>query len=369
MMINNLILNQAQMFLNIKINGIILIHFISIKNRMQIIIIKNEEILKNEILNVLPLKDYKTIQKIGGDFVVVDSTFFNIINGDKFASFPGKIKPIVFADSAIQLGKPWEICTCKQSNKQFNKQRLCISYYINLYFKISALRLVYITGWFNINEIIQTDKVMTFQFIKLTSNMQNTQFQNQNISPLLFYKLSQNLNKLIITTYSYTFPSVTLDFTNDPFLITKVFQVLNNIKLWHLIYVQSEGDELSVNIKFFENRYILVSFQAICKNLLLIILISQVGIYIFFNCNQDFQQENCHITCGECDGPTYQDCVSCSIESKRIYFQEYKYCIQLQNTIDYNDQCLGYPDFGFQLISGKEQYNGCMYGQFELNGL
>ncbi|CAD8185159.1 unnamed protein product [Paramecium octaurelia] len=364
------------------------------ENRFQILLIKNEEILKNDILNVLPLKDQRTILKIGGDLVVVDSKLLNIANGDKFASFPGKIKAIDlsgsvvdFVDSAIYLGEPWEKCTCVANpiSSLINQD------YVNLITSIYTSRFqncdqFTFTGWFKINEIIQTHNVLTYQFIKLTSNVQNNLFQNQNISPLqLFYQLSKNLNTIIITTYSYTYPSITLDFTKDPFLITKEFQILNNMQLWHLLYVKLEREEFSVNLKFFENRQIyeyktsivVKQFHQIYFKLFLGNLQKSTNNYLniisrnlyFFNCNKDFQQQNCHISCGECDGPTYQDCISCSIESKRIYFPEYKQCICPQDTVDHDDQCLGYPDFGFQLISGEEQNDECLYGQFELNGL
>ncbi|CAD8185157.1 unnamed protein product [Paramecium octaurelia] len=363
-------------------------------NRFQIILIKNEEVIKNEILDVLPFQDEIIIQQVGGDLVVLDSKLVNIANGDKFATFPGRVIPIQgdstiknFVQAAISLVKSRKACKC-ESNPISN---LMDSDYFSLYQSIYSSKFqncnqFLFTGWFKIKEIIQTDSEMTFQFIKLTSNMQNDQLQNENLSPLqLFYKLSQNLNTIIITTYSYTFPSVKLDFTNDPFLITKEFQILNNMQLWHLLYVKLEREEFSVNLKFFENRQIyeyktsiiVKQFHQIYFKLFLGNLQKSTNNYLniisrnlyFFNCNKDFQQQNCHISCGECDGPTYQDCISCSIESKRIYFPEYKQCICPQDTVDHDDQCLGYPDFGFQLISGEEQNDGCLYGQFELNGL
>ncbi|CAK92601.1 unnamed protein product (macronuclear) [Paramecium tetraurelia] len=240
-------------------------------------------------------------------------------------------------------------------------------------------------GWFKIKEIIQSDQEMTFQFIKLTSNMQNNQLQNQNLSPLqLFYKLQQNLNKIIITTYSYTIPSVSLDFTNDPFLIITEFQISNNIQLWHLLYVKMIEDTLDISINFFENRQayeyktqiIVKQFHQIYFKLFLGNLQESTTNYLnimgrniyFFNCNQNFQIQNCHLSCGECDGPTNQDCLSCSLESKRVYFPQFKQCLCPYNTIDYNDECLSYSELGFQVISNEEQNEGCLYGQFELNG-
>ncbi|CAD8205203.1 unnamed protein product [Paramecium octaurelia] len=363
-------------------------------NRSQLIIIKNEEVLKNDIVNVLPFKDERIIQQIGGDLVVVNSKIVNIGIGDKFAIFPGKIVPISYNDTimdfvscAIELIKFDKACIC-QNNPTSNLQNqdyvyLNTSIYTS---KLKNCNYFTFTGWFKINEIIQNDKEMTFQFIKLTSNMQNRQFQNQNISPLqLYYKLTQDENKIIITTYSYTYPSVTLDFTNDPFLIRKEFQILNNIQLWHLLYLTLDESKLDFNIKFFENReiyeyktqIIVKHFHQIYFKLFLGNLQKSTTNYLnimsrnlhFFNCDQNFQQQNCHKSCDECDGPTNQNCLSCSIESQRIYFREYQQCLCPFNTIDYNDECLSYAYFGFQLNSNAEQDDGCKYGQFELNGI
>ncbi|CAD8188935.1 unnamed protein product [Paramecium octaurelia] len=362
-------------------------------NRFQIILIKNEEVIKNEILDVLPFQDEIIIQQVGGDLVVLDSKLVNIANGDKFATFPGRVIPIQgdstiknFVQAAISLVKSRKACKC-ESNPISN---LMDSDYFSLYQSIYSSKFqncnqFLFTGWFKIKEIIQTDSEMTFQFIKLTSNMQNDQLQNENLSPLqLFYKLSQNLNTIIITTYSYTFPSVKLDFTNDPFLITKEFQILNKISLWHLLYVKLVEDTLDISINFFENRQayeyktqiIVKQFHQIYFKLFLGNLLESTTNYLnimgrnlyFFNCNQNFQIQNCHLSCGECDGPTNQDCLSCTLESKRVYFPQYKQCLCPYDTIDYDDECLGYQDFGFQVISNEEQNEGCLYGQFELNG-
>ncbi|CAD8100237.1 unnamed protein product [Paramecium primaurelia] len=362
-------------------------------NRFQIIIIKNEQILKNEILNVIPFKDQIIIQKIGDDLVIVDSKIVNISIGDKFATFPGKIMPIMnnnnifdFASAAIKLVKQRKQCRCQRNSinnlidSDYNY--LNTSIYTSQFQNCDSLIF---SGWFKINEIIQIDKEMTFQFIKLTSNMQNNQLQNQNISPLqLFYKLSQDLNEIIITSYSYTFPSVTLDFTNDPFLITQKFKITNNIQLWHLLYVKLVEDIWDLNIKFYEKQQvyeyktqiIVKQFHQIFYKLYLGNLQQSTSNYLnimgrnlyFFNCNQNFQQKNCHQSCGECDGPTYQDCLSCSIESQRIYLPEYKQCVCPYYTIDEDNKCMSYLDFDFKLISNVEYNEGCNYGQFELNG-
>ena len=60
----------------------------------------------------------------------------------------------------------------------------------------------------------------------------------------MFYKISSNNYKVIITTYSYKFPSVTLDFANNAntFMITKEFEILHKITLWHYLLVKLVDD-------------------------------------------------------------------------------------------------------------------------------
>ncbi|CAD8082129.1 unnamed protein product [Paramecium sonneborni] len=233
--------------------------------KFQIIFIKNEQIIQDKILNILPFEDINLLQKIGGDLIVEDSKIINIRKGDKFASFPGKIMPTYndnniknFALAAITLSRSRKACKCQSNpvktlmDSDFYELKTLI--YTS---KFSNCNSFIFSGWFKINEIIKIDQEMTFQFIKLSSNMQNNQLQNQNLSPLqLFYKLSQDINKVVITTYSYTFPSVTQDFTNDPFLIIKEFNINNNISLWHLLYVRLIEDNLNIILKFYEKQQV-----------------------------------------------------------------------------------------------------------------
>ncbi|CAD8215088.1 unnamed protein product [Paramecium octaurelia] len=98
------------------------------------------------------------------------------------------------------------------------------------------------------------------------------------------------------------------------------------------------------------------------KSNYLLILIRNL---FLLNCNQVFSEQNCHYSCQECDGPTNEDCLSCSKELKRIYLPEHKVCICPYNTID--DQiCIGYKEAGLELIDEPFLNNECQYGYFEL---
>ncbi|CAK56679.1 unnamed protein product (macronuclear) [Paramecium tetraurelia] len=239
--------------------------FFPYTNQFQIIIIKNEEVIMDEFLQIVPFSNVILIQKIGGSFIVENSRLINIEKGRKFASFPGRILPVScnnklkdFAAYAIQFISRSKLCRC-QENPQNNLDdydflELNTQIYISKYNNCNSFLF---SGWFKIKDIIQSDVTMTYQFIKLSSNYQNGQLQNQNLSPFqLFYKFEENSKKLIITTYSYQFPSVNLDFTNNPFLITREVDINHNIQLWHLIYVKLEEDDFQVNIKFFDMRKI-----------------------------------------------------------------------------------------------------------------
>ncbi|CAD8096297.1 unnamed protein product [Paramecium primaurelia] len=364
------------------------------ENQFQIIIIKNQQIIKDEILNVVPFSNVKLLQKIGGSLLVEQSRLRNIERGMKFASFPGKIIPINndndvkdFANYAIEFIGSNIICICESNNQNNNIGdhdflELDLIIYNSQYPNCNSFLL---SGWFKIKDIIQSDIKMTYQFIKVSSNLQSSQLSNENLSPFqLFYYIQENSKKLIITSYSYQFPSVSLDFINNPFLITREFNINHNIQLWHLIYVKLIENDFYINIKFYDKKQVyeysiqlmVYQFHQIYYKLILGNYQQSTNNYIniigrnlyLFNCDTNFLQQNCHYSCQECDGPTNEDCLSCSLDSKRIYLPEYKQCICPYFTIEDYD-CKSYSDLNLQLISHIEQNLECKYGQFEIDGL
>ncbi|CAD8187960.1 unnamed protein product [Paramecium octaurelia] len=352
--------------------------FFPYSNQFQIIIIKNEDVIMDQFLQVVPFSNVILIQKIGGSFIVENSRLINIEKGRKFASFPGKILPISCSNNLKDFAA-YAIQFARQSDYDFLELKTQI--YTSKYNNCNSFLF---SAWFKIKEIIQSDMTMSYQFIKLSSNYQNSQLQNQNLSPFqLFYKIEKDSKQLIITTYSYQFPSVTLDFTSNPFLITRVVDINHNIQLWHLIYVKLKEDDFQVNIKFFDMRkiyeyemqMIVKQFHQIYYKLILgnslqsnynYLNIMGRNLYLF-NCETVFSQQNCHYSCGECDGPTEKDCLTCSEDSLRIYFPDYKQCICPYITIDDID-CKNYTNFHLQPISITEQNIECKNGQFEFDG-
>ncbi|CAK86542.1 unnamed protein product (macronuclear) [Paramecium tetraurelia] len=237
-----------------------------------------------------------------------------------------------------------------------------------------------LSGWLKITDIIQNSDVFTYQLIALTSNFQN-QLANKNLSPFtLSYKISQIKNQIIVTTYSYTFPSATISFSDDPFLITKELDLTNTLLLWQKLQVQLLDDQLIINVKFYEghdiyeyniqqqvNQFKCTQFKLQYGNILqstanyFKIIVRNMG---FNNCNAIDTLQICHYSCEECDGPTSNNCLSCSIESQRIYLPDFKACVCPFDTID-EKKCKSYTDLKFKVSDKRKVMPKCNYGYFE----
>ncbi|CAD8115237.1 unnamed protein product [Paramecium sonneborni] len=371
------------------------------QSMFKLIVIKRQELQFSTIKKMkYPFNDENLILSFGGSFIVRNSKIQDIKRGEIFSYFPGTIilqdfsiqsLPFDFdyLNIANQEYKQFEQCVCQSNeklligDKDFKVQDQDL--YISDNKNCDSFILV---GWIKIKEIINPSEILViYQLIKILAHLQNPIFQNQNLSPFqLFYHITPLLNEIEITTYSYSFPDVAIDFSDNPFLIKKKFLMKNKIILWHHLKVELLNNKLNVVIKFYEGQEIFyydVQFEVHqfhnslfkiqfgnCLQTQINYLNIQMKNIEFFNCYEEFRTQNCHYSCFECNGPTNQDCLSCSFESSRIYIPEYQVCVCPYNTIDNQNQCQTYKDSNLRVIENEKldiNYN-CKYGYFEIDG-
>ncbi|CAD8082452.1 unnamed protein product [Paramecium primaurelia] len=239
-----------------------------------------------------------------------------------------------------------------------------------------------LSGWIKIKEINSYQDEFYYQLFKLSGNFLNSQLTQDNLSAFqLLYKISTLGNQIIIKSYSYTFPTVNIDFSNNLFLMTEKFDINCDIQLWHYIYIEKTQTSISISITFYQgfdqeqfnlnlqvNHFNMVQFKLLYGNILKSksdYLIIQIIGFKFFNC-PDINQPNinCHPTCKECDGPTKEDCLSCFETSNRRYLPDFKECICIYGTIDSNNECINYQNLNLNLVQEQELQKECQYGFF-----
>ncbi|CAD8117743.1 unnamed protein product [Paramecium sonneborni] len=363
--------------------------------KFEIIIIQEDRIRIHEIKQMKqPFKDTNILLKFGGDFVVTNTSqsIPSVKTQTKFSYFPGYIMiqklskqllqfDVDFVDIARNNYEIYGKCYCIMDEKfqiddsELNK--LDKQIYIS---KNTNCDSFIFQGWFKIIDVISSDDEFTYKFITLSANYENS-LSNKNLQPFqMSYFISSNENKILMTTYSYTFPAISIDFKDDPFIQQKEFVITNSITVWHIIFVELQETLLNCSIKFYEagniyeynvqfdvNQFHIIQLKLQYGNLLQSttnFINMEVKNLILQNCHQNFQQQNCHFSCQECDGPTMYNCLSCFEESQRIYIPEQKVCVCPYNSID-EITCQIYLDLSFQLILGEKQNVVCQLGYFE----
>ncbi|CAD8169558.1 unnamed protein product [Paramecium octaurelia] len=339
-----------------------------------------------------PFYDEELNLIFGGDLIVNENQQLHNSQNVKLSYFPGQVLIVQeyelyqdeYCDFIISYIQDNEVdeCRCQQSqNTNINNQ--VISQQEEFLFisqQTNCLEFLF-SGWIKFEHIQIFDEVVYFKFLKLSENVMVSSIINDNISPFtLTYKLSSTGNSIIITTYSYTFPSINIDFSNDPFLIRQSFDILSDLKLWHYLNVRKFENSIQISINFFQQekyefyqevkQFNLVQYKLQYGDLLQThsyYLKVQIFDFKFFNCPEKIELENeCHETCKECDGPTKSDCLSCVESSNRRYYPEFKECLCEYGTIDIGDQCSTYEDLNLTLVIPEEvPILNCKYGQFE----
>ncbi|CAK81358.1 unnamed protein product (macronuclear) [Paramecium tetraurelia] len=367
-----------------------------LQKRFEILIISQQQIVIHGIDEIkYPFFGDDLQFSFGNGLIVAKSRIESIQKHQKFSYFPGiimiqkfqildELTIIDWFDDVKSLFVKYENCRCypneivdiqdmniksSQKGQLISENQNCDSFFLQ--------------GWVKIQEIIKEDNQFIYPFIKLSANYESSTLSSDNLSPLqIQYQISDTQNKIIVKTYSYTFPIVSIDFTNNPFLIEKSFDIVHSINLWHKIEVELISNQIDIEIKFYEQQMIheyrlqleVHQFQQYQMKLLygntqslnsnhLYILLRN---FYFSNCDQPFSDDNCHHSCQECDGPTNEDCLSCSEESNRIYLSEHKVCVCPYNNVD-DYICIGYKEAELEFIDETISNNECQYGYFELD--
>ncbi|CAD8075937.1 unnamed protein product [Paramecium primaurelia] len=370
--------------------------FVTIPSQKQVTIYYYEQvtqIFSKQLQIEFSFEGIKSNLIIGGDLKVSQNSPFFRPENNQLSYFPGNIEYLFdcyFYEPDYFLG-------ILQSNK--NTQCLCQKSAILkigdvIIQKLDQLQFVsqqincqqfLFSSWIKIKEIYSQQDEFVYQLFKLSGNFQNPYMIQDNLCAFqLFYKFSSQGNQIIFKTYSYTFPSLNIDFSNNSFLKTEIFDIDCDIQLWHYILVQKFDTSISISITFYQNydqmklnknlevkQYNMVQFKLLYGNILQsksnYLEISIIDLK-FINCpDNDQPQINCHPTCKECDGPTKEDCLSCFELSNRIYLPDFKECICEYGTIDQNDQCIHFLNLNFILIQEIPLKKECLYGYFELN--
>ncbi|CAD8183302.1 unnamed protein product [Paramecium octaurelia] len=366
-------------------------------SKLEIIMVKGDQFVLHKLLDVNIIKTENLILTVGSGLIVQNSNIQSIHVGSKFSYFPGQMKllrvnqsVVVMLDSQI-LGKAVYVLffdtisvqQCQENNQYLLQDQdltwLDAQTFLSQNINTNSFTLF---GWYQIKEIQKIDDKFTYQFLKISPNFENEQISNPYLSPFqLFYQISSNNdNKILITTYSYQFPSITSDLSNN--LISKEFDILHKLTFWHNLLITLVDDQIFISIKFYDSydiqeysvsykvkQFHNVQFQLKYGNLeesSLNYLHIQTNNQQFYNCQIEIEQQHCHYTCKYCDGPTKTDCLMCSEESSRIYLSEYKSCICPHNYYDDKEKqnCKSYADLELK-INQIQIENGCKFGYFE----
>ncbi|CAD8197546.1 unnamed protein product [Paramecium pentaurelia] len=149
---------------------------------------------------------------------------------------------------------------------------------------------------------------------------------------------------------------------------------INNIKLWHFLYVSLSYNLLQITIRFYEGLdQILYETQFIINQFYEVYIKLQFGNILQSSTNylsgilKNMKFSNsasegdifngCNHSCKQCEGPTNQDCLSCSEESKRIYIPQFKVCFCPFDYIDDLER------------KSMENYNLLLDPEFEYNSI
>ncbi|CAD8169287.1 unnamed protein product [Paramecium pentaurelia] len=358
-----------------------------LQERFELIFIYKEKIIRENLKIKQPFKDQSLKLIFGGGMIVQQSMIETIVSGTKFAYFPGKMIKVEYEFGEISVDEdqeqlarmafePYSLCICNMTS-ELRLEDNSMKYLDNLVYISENINCnsFELSGWLKIADIIQSSDEFIYPFLILSSNFQNS-LSKITLSPFtLSYKISPIRNQIIVTTYSYTFPSVISD---DQQLIQKEFDILNSITLWQKVKITLIADQLIINIKFYENydyyeystneqvnQFKCTQFKLLYGNInqsrtnYLNILFRNI---LFNNCETDNTIQSCHHSCQECDGPSQNNCLSC--RGLRIYLPEFKACVCPFNTID-QENCVSYIDSELELSSLKKKMPKCKYGYFE----
>ncbi|CAD8085432.1 unnamed protein product [Paramecium primaurelia] len=372
-----------------------------LRKRFELLVIQYPEIKLYHIQEdfYFPYKDYKLVLTFGGGLQILQSNTNQILKEiSKLSYFPGKFYLYPLSSGTMSIlrnaaataisGIQFRVdCQCNY-NWQIGVPDQELSWLDNFIFPSQNTNCdsYLLSTWIRIQNIYQSSQQFVYQILKLSANFENPKLVHKNLATFqLFYKFTPQKNQLIVNSYSYTFPIISINFDDDPFLITKEFDLQNNIKLWQYVLVILNNNELKISIIFYEglNQYE-YKYEQIVHQFNMVKFKLQYGNvqqsaydYLsvkflnsyFFNCLEFFflPQMECHQSCLQCDGPTSTDCLSCPEDSNRIYIAEQKSCICPYNRVD-DVICKDYQNYNLVLVKEDPKDQKCLQGYFQYDG-
>ncbi|CAD8130601.1 unnamed protein product [Paramecium sonneborni] len=355
--------------------------------KLELIIMQQDKTILKEIIENISLfnEQYLLFTEAGG-FQVMESKLNLIEQGTIFSVFPGQIvsydvlidiipTTFDFEQFIIEEYQNFNQCICQQNEQVkmedsdliFLDDKIYVSENINYdYYALS--------GWIKVKVIIWTSDEFSYQFIKMSANIGKQQLLNDNLSTFqLFYHISSIETKIVIKTYSYDFPIVTKDFSDSSFEIVREFLIEKNIiKSWHYLFCELSEKKLNikitfnneqeiqfseaqVNVKQFNNCQFKLRYGNIMQDTQNYLNVALKQLY-YINCKEDDRIKKCHYSCLDCDGPYIQNCLSCSVESQRIFIPQFQHCICPQSMIDDGNTCVDNENSNLQIIENNYVY-------------
>ncbi|CAK72922.1 unnamed protein product (macronuclear) [Paramecium tetraurelia] len=378
-------------------------YFISIvqwplEKRCELLFILHPDTIFTKILQIIcPFRSLNQLMTFGGGLILSNDEILQSMQGSKQLSFfPGKLYYVFLLSQIMSFDRnglaiavdtfgELYICNCESNINDKIENEILIwldqRYFTSENGNCDSFGL---SGWLRIKEIHKISDNFDYQFLKMNKFSQNLKFNDDNLSAfqLLYRILSQNKYEILIMTYSYTFPIVNIDFTDNPFLIIREIEIQNDIYLWHYLQVTLQQKVLQIMITFYNeedqyqysdqlnvNHFNEVQFQIHYGNVNQEsenYLNVQIENFHFYNCDTTLVNKRCHLSCEQCDGPTNSDCISCSHNSNRIYIPTEKACVCHYNEID-QDFCYSKEQFQIQIIEYTKTEIECEYGYFYMD--
>ncbi|CAD8213394.1 unnamed protein product [Paramecium pentaurelia] len=221
------------------------------------------QIFSKDVQIRFPFQENIFTQIIGGDFKVEQTSKFYLFENKILSYFPGQIYYLqnCFYDIPDQFfeliqSRQQKPCNCK--NNQITDLPHVKIQNQDIYEFLSQntnCQQFHLAGWIKNLEINKISNEFQFLLFKLMGNFQHPQLIQENLCAFqLLYKLSTQINQIILTTYSYTLPVVNIDFSTNPYLKKVEFDVTNDIQLWHYILVEKSDQFISITITFYQGQ-------------------------------------------------------------------------------------------------------------------
>ncbi|CAD8215374.1 unnamed protein product [Paramecium octaurelia] len=207
-----------------------------LQKRLEILIISQIKIMIHIIDKIkYPFTGIDLQFTFGSSLIVSSSRIKSIQKDQKFSYFPGTIILQKFQILDVLTIIDWfdyvkSVFAKLRDMFVLIKQTVTLNQKENLYQKIKIVILLFSQGMQKLKKLLRKTIEFIFPYLKLAVNLEDPILSGDNLSPLqIQYRFSNFQNQIIVTTYSYTFPMVSIDFSNNPFLIMKSFNISHNI--------------------------------------------------------------------------------------------------------------------------------------------